>query len=493
MNILFVVSHPRDWPISLPGVEIVPARTYLADGRHCNRHATKVFNLCRSCRYQKRGYYVSLLGEARGHRPVPDVKAIEDVQTGHAAALVTDSLSDTIQASLAGMSGDSFTLTAWFGRDAARRHEQLAEQLFNLLHLPLLRVHFTRQEGRWAATGIDQVSVADLAAEDWPAVVHAAEECLHGHREREREPAARRPSLAILHSNEGGGEPSNADAILKFQAAAETLGMRVAVIGKHDIDRLAQFDALFIRDTTGVNHHTYRFSRRAALSGMVVIDDPDSILRCNNKVYLAELLARHGIAAPKTLLVHRDNVERIVPELGLPCVLKQPDSAFSAGVVKVETQEALASTLQGMFDHSELVLAQEYLPTEFDWRIGILDRRPLFACRYFMVPGHWQIVQHLQHDSGHSGYREGSVEAVALDEAPPRVVATALAAANLLGVGFYGVDLKQHGQHCCVIEVNDNPNVDAGNEDGVLGDALYREVMDVFRRRIEASKGGIAP
>jgi glutathione synthase/RimK-type ligase-like ATP-grasp enzyme len=57
-------------------------------------------------------------------------------------------------------------------------------------------------------------------------------------------------------------------------------------------------------------------------------------------------------------------------------------------------------------------------------------------------------------------------------------------AANLIGDGLYGVDLKQAGQQCYVMEVNDNPNLDAGNEDGVLKDALYREVMGVFARRI---------
>ena len=38
------------------------------------------------------------------------------------------------------------------------------------------------------------------------------------------------------------------------------------------------------------------------------------------------------------------------------------------------------------------------------------------------------------------------------------------------------------------MEVNDNPNVDAGNEDAVLSDALYREVMGVFLRRVQERK-----
>jgi hypothetical protein len=37
-----------------------------------------------------------------------------------------------------------------------------------------------------------------------------------------------------------------------------------------------------------------------------------------------------------------------------------------------------------------------------------------------------------------------------------------------------------------VIEVNDNPNVDAGAEDQVLGDELYLSILRCFRERLDA-------
>jgi glutathione synthase/RimK-type ligase-like ATP-grasp enzyme len=89
----------------------------------------------------------------------------------------------------------------------------------------------------------------------------------------------------------------------------------------------------------------------------------------------------------------------------------------------------------------------------------------------------------------HFGQSEGKTEAFSVGEVPDDVVSIAVRAANLIGDGFYGVDLKQVGNQYYVIEINDNPNVDAGNEDGVLGDALYREVMGVFHKRIDALKG----
>lgn len=35
------------------------------------------------------------------------------------------------------------------------------------------------------------------------------------------------------------------------------------------------------------------------------------------------------------------------------------------------------------------------------------------------------------------------------------------------------MDIKQVDNKCYVMEVNDNPDMDAGNEDAVLGEELY--------------------
>ncbi len=489
MSNLIVVNNPRDWPLDIPGVTVVPARAYLSDPAYGGDRTARVFNLCRSYRYQTLGYYVSLLAEARGHKPLPRTNTIEDLQSQNMVRLLTEGLDELIQKSLAPIKSDSFEIDIYFGHSAASRHEQLSRQLFNLLHAPLLRAAFERRGQHWRIRSVKPIAASDIPSQHQEFAIQATTEYFIGRRRRTAKRAAPRYNLAILH-DPGNPEPaSNAKALLKFEKAAQALGMHVEFITKADYGRLAEFDALFIRDTTFANHYTFRFSRRAAAEGLVVIDDPDSILKCNNKVYLAEILARHRIPAPKTLLVHRDNVNQIVPALGLPCVLKQPDSSFSVGVVKVETEEELPAKVNGLLDKSELIVAQEYLPTEFDWRVGILDRRPLFVAKYFMVPGHWQIIRH--GDQKHD-FVEGKTEALSVGEAPDRVVKMALRAANLIGDGFYGVDIKQAGHRLYVIEINDNPNVDAGNEDSVLKDALYREVMGVFLKRIEARKRGAA-
>jgi glutathione synthase/RimK-type ligase-like ATP-grasp enzyme len=299
---------------------------------------------------------------------------------------------------------------------------------------------------------------------------------------RRKTPA--RFDLAILHDPTAKDAPSNPRALQKFIKAAGSLGMEAELITRDDYGHLAEFDALFIRDTTYVNQYTYRFSRRAAGEGLVVIDDPLSIARCTNKVYLAELLDRHKVAIPKTVVVHRDNAQTVAAELGLPCVLKVPDSAFSLGVVKVRTEEELSQKLEEFFEDSDLVVAQEFLPTDFDWRIGIIDRMPLYACKYYMAPGHWQIVK--RDEQGEKDY--GRLETMPIELAPRKAVQAALKAANLIGDGLYGVDVKESQGKFYVIEVNDNPNLDAGFEDRILKDELYRRIMQVFLNRIEQRK-----
>ena len=71
------------------------------------------------------------------------------------------------------------------------------------------------------------------------------------------------------------------------------------------------------------------------------------------------------------------------------------------------------------------------------------------------------------------------------EDAPAEVVKTALRAANLIGDGLYGVDLKQTEKGVVVIEVNDNPSIDAGVEDEILKDELYRTLIEDFIARLD--------
>jgi glutathione synthase/RimK-type ligase-like ATP-grasp enzyme len=259
------------------------------------------------------------------------------------------------------------------------------------------------------------------------------------------------------------------------------MSIEVELIRKQDLHRLAEFDALLIRETTALTDHTYRFARRAEREGLVVIDDPSSIVRCTNKVYLAELLAANGVPTPKTLVLDRHHLKAIGAQLGFPLVLKMPDGSFSRGVFKIEDEAQLQAKAKQLLEDSDLILAQEFVPTRFDWRVGVLNREPLYACQYFMPKKHWQIVKH----EADGRIEEGSFKTHAVDQAPHEVIALAVRAAGLIGDGLYGVDIKETDRGLVLIEINDNPNLDVGVEDAVLKDELYRRLLGELVRRIE--------
>jgi glutathione synthase/RimK-type ligase-like ATP-grasp enzyme len=488
MRNVFVTDQKQEW-FDIQDAAVMAARHYLAEPDSGPGGGVRVVNLCRTGRYQGRGYYVSLLAEARGQRPLPDVKTVEDLKSGEYVRSLSTELEPLVRETLHHDESDRFELNVYLGQDPAQRHQALAEQLFANVRAPLLRVVFQRAPGPWRLQSVEAIGIADVPSQHRAFLLDAAKAFVadtSAGKPQRTGADAKRPRIAILWDEKEPHKPSNPEALQRLVKAAPLVGLEAELVGPDALERLPEFDALFNRASPEVNGVIYEFVRRAEALGMPVVDDPESILRCLNKVYMHELMNRHRIVTPKTLIVHRGNVDRIVATLGLPCVLKLPDSGFGLDVVKIESEDQLRSETERFFKVSELFVAQEWLPTGFDWRVGVYDGRPLFVAKYFMAPGHWKII------NAEQGMTEGKTVAMTIGEAPEPVIATAVRAANLIGRGLYGVDIKQVDGRVYLIEVNCNPNLDAGNEDQVLGEALYREILGVFARRIAERRGSAA-
>lgn len=482
MHSIVILNNPKHWNFNIDGVEIISAKTYLTDSRYSEIQHCRIFNLCRSYSYQSTGYYVSLLAEARDHRAIPSIATIQDFKSQTIIRTISDEIDELIQKSFAKLKSREFVLSIYFRRNMAKQYDHLSKKLYNLFRAPLLRAYFIFNKKKWVLQDIETIPLNEIPETHMPYVIEFAKAYFLRKRFFPVKFQKSFYDLAILINPNESEPASDKRAIRKFITAAEKVGFKTEIITKDDYSRIPEFDALFIRETTAVNHYTYRFSRRAYAEGLVVIDDPLSILKCSNKVYLAELLAKAKIPTPKTLLIHRDNRDIIEKELGLPCVLKKPDSSFSQGVIKIDNRETLHQELDNLLKLSDLIIAQEYTRTEFDWRIGILDKKPLYACKYYMVNGHWQIY------NWKSPRRSGVTECLSLKKVPEKVIEMAQRAANLIGDGFYGVDLKQVGEKVVVIEVNDNPSIESGEEDVILKDRLYLTVMRSFIARLETMR-----
>ena len=481
MNKYLVVNHPENWDISLENVSIISARDYLTNPEYAKIKKARIFNLCKDYSYQSKGYYVSLLAEARGHMATPTVKNIVDLREPRLVRIVSDEFDDLIQQSFKTIKSQEFTLSIYFGRNVAQKYKELSAMFHRHFQIPFLRVKFN-YTNKWNIKSIKAISEAEIPEDHKESMHFFAEQYFTKKRYDTPKNVSYDYDLAILVQEGDPAPPSNPKAIKRFMDLAEKLNFYVEVISPKDLSRLSAFDALFIRQSTEVNNEAYAFARKAQQEDIAIIDYPDAILKCCNKVFMAEALQIAGIPTPKTIIVHKDNKQKIPAQLGFPVVLKSPDSTFSFGVKKANNEEEYQILVNQMLKKSELVIAQEFSPSDYDWRIGILDNNPIFACRYYMAKGHWQIYNW---NAKKKNDQDGNADCLPLEEVPEKILEAALKSAKLMGKGLYGIDIKEVNGKPLVIEINDNPNIDFGVEDAYYGDQIYLEILSALKNRLE--------
>ncbi|MFV0505460.1 MAG: RimK family protein [Bacteroidales bacterium] len=461
---------------------LVTATEYLQNNELVNSPLS-IINLCSNVEYHSEGYYCSLLAQARGHKVIPDVGVLNRIESG-ALTRLDDHLqkicykwmqSKEIQA-------DIFEIDVYFGLTEDPELAKIARFIFEQFPCPLIRVSFANRL-RNQIESIKTLSLNELDDKQEDLFASALDSFNNKVWRKPRHHKTFRFDLAILHDPDEQLPPSNKTALNRFIAQAKKMNINAELITEEDTTRLLEFDGLFIRQTTAVNHITYHLAQMAHQADMVVIDDPLSIIRCTNKVYLKELLDRENIPTPKSELIFKNDLisfNRLSAILGSPIILKIPDGSFSIGMYKVSTEDEYIKAVKELAEKTSILLAQEFVPTPYDWRIGIINGEALFACKYYMARGHWQIYKHQD-----KKIKSGSYESVPIGKVPKHVVRNAIKAASLIGNGLYGVDLKEIDGKSLVIEVNDNPSIEHGIEDDILGDELYRLILREFLHRME--------
>lgn len=493
-KLIVIVEKLKDWNSYYPVEQLMTPQDYLVNWDEKlyeakgGKERIKIINLCRNYKYLSKGYYCSLLAEARGHSVIPSIKAISDLSRSFLYSLETEDLDLAIQKAFKNQSpSEGVSITVYFGRTDKEQLQEVARQIFDLFPAPILHVDF-EWDKKWEIHSIRTGSLNALSNKDEDKFASSLDDYSGKIWRKPKAKKKYRYDLAILHNPDDPMSPSDKKALNNFIKAGKENDVLVELIEKKDFSRIAEFDALFIRETTAINNHTYRFAKKAESEGLVVIDDSMSILRCTNKIYMHNLLHSNNINSPKTMVIGNspEQLKQAVEEIGLPMIIKIPDGSFSKGVFKIKSSEELIQVTEDLFKKSALLLAQEYFYTDFDWRIGVLNDRPIFACKYFMTKGHWQIYDHSK--KVNKGISSGDAETFPISKVPKHVVNTALKISHLVGNSLYGVDLKERDGKAYVIEINDNPNIDSDVEDAISGMDLYHNIIHEFVRRIEEKK-----
>jgi len=274
-------------------------------------------------------------------------------------------------------------------------------------------------------------------------------------------------------------DPKESRALENFRRVAHEKGHTFDFMFREGISEIPKYDAVFIRATTDPLFTAYVVSKTAWELGLKVIDDPESIQICGNKIHLYDLFKKYDVPHIPTLFLNKDEIHHkrfleIFENLGKPVVIKAPYTSFSRYVEKVACESSFRDVAKRFCRKSDLLAVQTFMPTAFDWRVGILNRQVLYVCKYMIPKGRWK---HGCKRRGKPTFIWGRTFSLRRENAPSALKETALKACDVIGKGLYGVDIKEIDGKYLVVEVNDNPSIYAGYEDYRNKD-LYGKIVD---------------
>jgi glutathione synthase/RimK-type ligase-like ATP-grasp enzyme len=253
-------------------------------------------------------------------------------------------------------------------------------------------------------------------------------------------------------------------ALIRCRDVAESMGHHAEFIFPVDINRIPQMDALFIRTRTDPMNIAYVAAQMAEFHAIPVIDDPRSIQVCSDKINMYSHLLKNNVAIPRTVFVSKHDLTveyatNLFDTLGTPLILKEPSTSFSLRVEKVHDIATFFQVARRFIKLSDWFVVQQYVESKYDWRVGVLGGRLLYACKYTIPSVTFKIQASV---NGHIVYC--GVESVPETDVPPGVISLGIDAAKAIGNGLYGVDIKNSNGDACVIEVNDNPSIESGED-----------------------------
>jgi glutathione synthase/RimK-type ligase-like ATP-grasp enzyme len=270
-------------------------------------------------------------------------------------------------------------------------------------------------------------------------------------------------------------DKSERNALARFKSTAEAMGHAFEFIYKEHISQINEYDALFIRATTDPGNAAYIVSRLAEQNGLKVIDDPHSIRTCSNKAILHDIFLKNKIPSPRSLLFmgdySREALDTVFTTLGFPVIIKTPYTRFSSHVEKAEGEGEFIKISRHLLRKSRVLVLQEYVQSDFDWRVGILKNEILYLCKYCIPSGGWKVKSKI---NGRNVW--GDTIAVPRDSICPELKDLCISLSKCVGDGLYGLDVKEMNDGYKVIEINDNPSIYAGYEDKVDTD-IYEKII----------------
>ncbi len=211
---------------------------------------------------------------------------------------------------------------------------------------------------------------------------------------------------------------------------------------------ISDYDAVLPRIGASITDYGLAVVKQFEALGVCTINDAQAISDSRDKMRCLQILNRHGIQVPPTVLTRSMRGVRAAVEAvgGMPVVLKVLRGTQGRGVMLVHTPISLGSVLETLRSLDEDVIIQQFIAEGAgrDYRAFVIGNKVIAAMLRTAPEGEFRANIH----------RGGEGSLVKL---PPAFERAAIRAARVLGLDIAGVDLMESHSGPMVIEVNSSP------------------------------------
>ena len=238
-------------------------------------------------------------------------------------------------------------------------------------------------------------------------------------------------------------------------------------------EELPPIDAVIPRIGASVTFYGAAVLRQFEMMGVYPLNESVAISRSRDKLRSLQLLARKGIGLPITGFANKpDDVQDVIKLVGgAPLVVKLLEGTQGIGVVLAETRQAAESVIEAFMGLKANILVQEFIAEAggSDIRCFVIGDRVVASMRRQGKAGDFRSNLH----------RGGAASLIRIT---PEERATAVRAAQTLGLNVAGVDLLRSNHGPVVMEVNSSPGLEGIER--ATGKDIAGMIFDLIERNV---------
>ncbi|MBI5135917.1 MAG: 30S ribosomal protein S6--L-glutamate ligase [Nitrospirae bacterium] len=233
-------------------------------------------------------------------------------------------------------------------------------------------------------------------------------------------------------------------------------------------------DAVIPRIGASVTFYGTAVLRQFEMMGVYPLNESVAISRSRDKLRALQLLARKGLGLPVTGFAHKpDDVQDLIEMVGgAPLVIKLLEGTQGIGVVLAETRKAAESVIEAFMGLKANILVQEFIAEAggADIRCFVIGDKVVAAMKRQGKEGEFRSNLH----------RGGSATLIRIT---PEERATAVRAAQTIGLNVAGVDLLRSNHGPLVMEVNSSPGLEG--IETATGKDIAGMIVDLIEKNVK--------